>query len=46
MGAGRAGLLTGWVRRRETRFNAVMPPPPVAGRTPPDVVAAVLNLAG
>jgi 2-haloacid dehalogenase len=46
MGAGRAGLLTGWVTRREARFTGAMPPPTVVGRTLPDVVAGLLKLAG
>lgn len=31
LGAGRAGLLTGWAARREVSFHPAMPPPTVVG---------------
>lgn len=46
LGAGRAGLLTGWVARHEGAFHAAMPPPTVVGRTLPEVVSRRLALPG
>jgi 2-haloacid dehalogenase len=46
LGAGRAGLLTGWVARREVSFHPAMPPPTVVGRTLPEVVSGLLTLRG
>jgi 2-haloacid dehalogenase len=46
LGAGRAGLLTGWVSRREVSFHPAMPPPTVAGPSLPEVVSRLLALPG
>lgn len=42
LGASRAGLMTGWVARKEKKFHAAMGTPTVAGQTLTDVVAALL----
>lgn len=44
LGAGRAGLLTGWVSRGETIFQPAMPPPTVVGRSLTDVAAHLMEL--
>jgi 2-haloacid dehalogenase len=46
LGAGRAGLLTGWVSRRETTFQPAMPPPTVVGASLTEVAAHLLALSG
>jgi 2-haloacid dehalogenase len=46
LGAGRAGLVTGWVTRGEGAFHPAMRPPTVVGRTLPEVVGRLLSLPG
>jgi len=43
-GAGRAGLVTGWVSRLERRFSAAMTPPDVVGATLVEVSQGLLAL--
>lgn len=43
-GAGRAGLVTGWVSRLEQRFSAAMTPPDVAGATLVEVSRGLLAM--
>lgn len=43
-GAGRAGLVTGWVSRLERRFSAAMTPPDVVGATLVEVSRGLLAL--
>jgi 2-haloacid dehalogenase len=44
LGAGRAGLTTGWVSRKERAFQSAMGEPGVRGETLTEVVDALLDL--